>query len=84
CLSERKDIFEEFTLYESSLTAEVKTVFTADSKALCDLLLKNGVSVIPANKEGTIRLSFAGIAKESIVSGVNKLCDILTQNCLKV
>ena len=76
-IKKRRDVFKSCTLFESSLTVEVETVLGEDSEKICKYALNKGVSVSPAKKRGCIRLSFAGIETENIVSGIERLYNIL-------
>ena len=75
-LSHSKRI-KSMTLYESSLTVEVKTNIQRKSKEICDYLLANSIRLMECDTDGCVRLCFAGINKEDIPQAAKKISELL-------
>ncbi len=69
----------KITVYETSLTAELQTHLNVESKEISEYLFKNGIKVIPSIKNGTIKLSFAGIKSEKINNAVGEIKSLLEE-----
>ncbi len=63
----------QVTLYESSVTAEVRLPEGVRASALCAAALKEGVRVLPGKGEETVRLCFAGIGEEAFLPALTIL-----------
>lgn len=63
----------ETIIYETSLIVELRTNFEIDA----EMLMKNGIKTILSNKEGVLKLSFAGIKAEEIGDAVIRIKRLL-------
>ena len=72
-LEEKLDNFKSATLFESSITAEIKTNLQIESQKLCEIARKNGVVIIESSEIGSFRLCFAGIDTAQIGNAIEKL-----------
>ena len=64
---------QKVTLYESSVTAEIRLPEGVGSAAVCAAALKEGVRVLPGKREETVRLCFAGMGEESFLPALTIL-----------
>ena len=72
-LEEKLDSFKSATLFESSITAEIKTRLPYESHKLCEIAHENGVVIMESYEIGSFRLCFAGIDTSQICTAVEKL-----------
>lgn len=72
-LSEKIDGEKEIVLYETMLTAELRTAVCEESQSICDRLAERGIRVMPSPQKGAVRLSFAGIEAKDIPAAVEIL-----------
>lgn len=76
-LKKYPDIFKNATLFETSLTAEIKTSITDESQKICNICEHKGIKIMPSEEGGSIKLCFAGIAQEDIPKAIDSLYKIL-------
>lgn len=72
-LKKYPEIFKSSILYESSLMVEITTTLKLTSEEICKACEKNSIKILPSDKTGGIRLSFAGIESEKISSAIEAL-----------
>lgn len=78
-LKSRLCCFSSITLYETSLTVEVKTKLKSDSGEICTAAQRYGVRLIKTENAGSFRMCFGGIKTEDIINAVERI-----NNCLKL
>ena len=78
-LKSRLCCFSSLTLYETSLTVEVKTKLKSDSGEICAAAQRYGVRLIKTDDSGSFRMCFGGIKTEDIINAVERI-----NNCLKL
>lgn len=76
-LKKQIEVLKDFTLYETSLTVEIKTAVKAESQEICKRANKMGLKIMPSNTEGSVKLCFAGISQEDIPRAVTLLKQVL-------
>lgn len=76
-LKSHLEAFEGFTLFESSLTAEIKLNRPFNPQRLYEKALKSGIKLDGVSEYCVIRLCFGGIPEENIENGVIFLNKIL-------
>ena len=69
----------DIKLYESSLTLELSVDKSIKSEEICSAALKSGIKLIKTEKEGTVRLCFAGISEQKIPAAAKKLSSLLKE-----
>ena len=67
-------------VFETSLITELQTGLNVKSKEICEILYKNGIKVIESSKNGSIKLSFAGIKDGEIPVAVEYIKSIINKN----
>jgi len=72
-LQENLSCFKALTLLESSLSINLETRLNTESAVLCDLAMKGGIRIMPTDRRGCVKLSFAGITTEKIPPAVSRL-----------
>jgi len=63
----------QVTLYESSVTAEIRLPEGVGSADVCAAALKAGVRALPGKREETVRLCFAGMGEEDFLPALTIL-----------
>ncbi|MBP3599578.1 MAG: PLP-dependent aminotransferase family protein [Clostridia bacterium] len=69
----------DIKLYESSLTLELSVDKSIKSEEISSAALKSGIRLIKTEKEGTVRLCFAGISEQKIPAAAKKLSSLLKE-----